>query len=98
MDLNIFFNIALAIALISDLGMLILAVFKKRFSRKFLINFFLFSIYVAAIRLFASYMIKHFGIQDTSNYLLISIFLFAITIAFLKYSMYLIKEEKEHLL
>ncbi|PWN60022.1 hypothetical protein C1638_020870 [Chryseobacterium oncorhynchi] len=75
-----------------------LAIFKKRFSRKFLINFFVFGLYVAAVKVFAGLMITYFQIDNSGYYLIISLMLLAVTFAFIKYSLYLIKEEKEHLL
>lgn len=98
MNFNIIFTIVLVIALLSDFGMLLIAIFKKRFSRKFLINFFLFTIYISFVVIFNRYMKENFGIENTNIHLIIILCFFACIIGFLKYSKYLIKEEKEHIL
>lgn len=95
MDFNLIFNIALYIALITCLAMFATAIFKKKFSKKFLFRFFLFMIYVSVTKIFASFMVSIFGIEKSGNYLIITFLLLAVTFAFIKNSLYLIKNETE---
>lgn len=97
MDFNLIFNIALYIALITTLVMLAMSIFKKKFSKKFLIRLCLFLIYVSITKIFVSYMVSIFGIEKSGNYLIITFLLLAITFAFIKNSLYLIKHETENI-
>ncbi len=97
MDYNSIFNTALYITIITTLAMFAISILKKRFSRKFLISLFLFMIYVAATKIFASYMVTIFGIEKSGNYLIITFLLLTVTFAFIKNSLYLIKNETENI-
>ncbi|KQT29563.1 hypothetical protein ASG22_19765 [Chryseobacterium sp. Leaf405] len=97
MDFNLIFNIVLYSALIACLAMFAMLIFKKRFSMKFLLRLFLFMIYVSVTKMFASFMVNIFGIGESENYLIITFLLLAVTFAFIKSSLSLMKNETENI-
>jgi hypothetical protein len=97
MDYNLIFNTALYIALIISLALFAISIFKKRLSRKFLIRFFIFLIFVSVTKIFTSLMVTILGIENTGNYLIITFLLLTVTFAFLRNSLFLIKNEDENI-
>jgi hypothetical protein len=98
MDFYLIFNITIYFALTVSLAIFVISIFKKRFSRNILFRILSFLIFVAISKAVTLFLINSADLMKyPGNFLVIAFLIMSITIAFIKNSFYLIKNETENI-